>query len=70
MGCKFCKSPDVRAFTAEMNIHFPGRENLDKPTVMIFPPVTICLNCGYADFVVHSEPLQKLRDNSTKSKPS
>ena len=36
MGCRFCKSTDVRAFTAEMNIRFPGRENLDKPTVMIF----------------------------------
>jgi hypothetical protein len=55
-------------FTAEMNIHFPGRENLDTPTVWVFPPVTICLHCGCADFVVHGEPLQKLRDNDAKPK--
>ena len=51
-----------------MNIHFTGRENLDLPTVWVFPPVTICLHCGRAYFVVHGEPLQKLRDNSAKSK--
>jgi hypothetical protein len=68
MGCKFCKSPDLRVFMAEMNIHFPGLENLDTPTVWVFPPVTICLHCGRADFMVHGEPLQQLRDNSTKSK--
>lgn len=67
MGCRFCKSPDLRVFTAEMNIHFPGPENRDTPTVWAFPPVTICLFCGCADFVVHGEPLQKLRDNSTQS---
>jgi hypothetical protein len=30
MGCRFRKSPDVRGFMAEMDIHFPGREYLDK----------------------------------------
>jgi hypothetical protein len=70
MGCRFCKSNDLRVFTAEMNIHFPGFENLDKPTVWVFPPVTICLNCGCADFVVHGEPLQKLKDNLPKLKAS
>jgi len=67
MGCRFCKSPDLRAFAAEMNIHFPGRENLDTPSVWAFPPVTICLECGCADFLVHGEVLQKLRDNGTRS---
>lgn len=67
MGCRFCKSPDLGVFTAEMNIHFPGCENLDTPTVWAFPPVTICLHCGCADFVLHGEPLQELRDKSTKS---
>ena len=70
MGCRFCKSNDLRVLTAEMNIHFPGRENLAKPTVMIFTRVTTCLNCGCADFVVDAEPLQQLKDNVTKSKAS
>jgi hypothetical protein len=68
MACKFCKSSDLRVFTAEMNIHFPGHENLDKPTVWVFPPVTICLHCGCAEFMVHGEALQKIRDNASSSK--
>ena len=68
MGCKFCNSSDLRVFTAEMNIHFPGRENLNAPTVWVFPPVTICLYCGCAEFMVHGEPLKKLRENTEKAK--
>lgn len=64
MACKVCKSNDVRMLTAEMNIHFPGLENLDTPTVMLFPPVAVCLNCGSAEFVVHGEPLEKLREGT------
>lgn len=37
MACAPCKSPGRRVFTAEMNIHFPGRENLDKPAIWAFP---------------------------------
>lgn len=68
MGCKFCNSPDVRVFTAEMNIHFPGRENLTTPTIWAFPPVAICLHCGCAEFMVNGEPLGKLRENSKRAK--
>jgi hypothetical protein len=59
--CSLCESPDFRVFTAEMNIHFPGRENLDTPTVLAFPPVTICVNCGCGEFAVHGDPLRKLK---------
>ena len=64
MACRFCKSPNVRVFAAEMNVHLPGIENLDTPSVWVFPPVTICLHCGCSDFVVHGEPLQELRARS------
>ena len=63
MACTPCKSPDQRVFTAEMNIHFPGRENLDKPTVRGFPLVTVCVNCGCGEFMVHDELLQ-LKENA------
>jgi hypothetical protein len=70
MVCRFCKSSDLREFTAEMNIHFPGREGIDKPTVWVFPPVTICLHCGCAEFVMHGEPLKQLKDNTSEPKAS
>ena len=68
MACRFCNSLDLRVFSAEMNIHFPG--DIETPTVWVFPPVTICLHCGCADFAVHGKALQELRDNSTKSTSS
>jgi hypothetical protein len=68
--CSLCESPDFRVFSAEMNIHFPGRENFEMPRVWAFPPVAICVNCGCAEFAVHGEPLQKLREGSTKSQAS
>ena len=64
MACRFCDSVNLTVLTAEMNIHFPGRENLNTPTVWAFPPVTICVDCGCADFVLHGEPLQQIRERS------
>jgi len=43
-----------------MNIHFPGREGLTKPTVWIFPQVLLCPNCGFAQFSVPQSELQRL----------
>jgi hypothetical protein len=31
-------------FPAEINIHFPGMENLAAPTVLVFPTLLICLD--------------------------
>jgi hypothetical protein len=70
MACTLCESPDRRVFTAEMNIHFPGRENLDKPTVWAFPPVIICVNCGCGELMLHDEPLRQLKERETRSKGS
>jgi hypothetical protein len=49
-----------------MNIHFPGREGLDKPTVLVFPKVLICLDCGFAEFVVPKNELQALVEGLTR----
>ena len=67
--CRFCGKFNVQAFSAEMNIHFQGLENLETPTVWVFPPVTICLNCGRADFMVPVGPLKKLRDQFVRKEP-
>ena len=37
-------------FPAEINIHFPGMENLKQPTVFVFPTLLICLDCGFTEF--------------------
>jgi hypothetical protein len=33
MACKSCGSDNQHKFGAEINIHFPGREGVDTPTV-------------------------------------
>ena len=60
MACKQCSSDHQRTFTAEMNIHFPGREGLNEPTVWVFPKVALCLDCGFAELVVPKNELHAL----------
>lgn len=48
--CPSCESTNRREFTAEINIHFPGMKGLDIPTVWLFPTISVCMNCGTAQF--------------------
>jgi hypothetical protein len=53
-------SLELRKFSAEINIHFPGYEGLAKPTVWVFPQVLVCLDCGFAQFSISQSELQRL----------
>ena len=48
-------------FKAEVCIHFPGFENLDRPPVFVFPMLSVCLVCGSTEFVIGESELQELR---------
>jgi hypothetical protein len=48
MACVSCLSGKQAEFGAEINIHFPGLKGLDKPSVMVFPKMTVCFSCGSA----------------------
>ena len=48
-------------FNGEVAIHFPGREGLTKPIVWVFPKLTICFDCGAAQFKVPKTELQVLK---------
>jgi hypothetical protein len=69
MVCMACQSALQGEFPAEINIHFHGEENLDKPTVWVFPKLVICLNCGLTEFRISEPELQTLaaRDLSNKT---
>jgi len=60
MICKKCGLDNQQQFRVEMNVHFRGREGLSKPTVMLFPQVVICFNCGFGEFAVPKAELQRL----------
>jgi hypothetical protein len=55
--CKSCQSENVRAFSAEVAIHFPGRQDLNKPTVFVFAKFLVCLNCGLTEFTLPEREL-------------
>jgi hypothetical protein len=65
MACK-CSLDHQSTFSTEMNIHFSGREGLDKPTVSVFPKVLVCLDCGSAEFVVPKNHLHALVEGLTR----
>jgi hypothetical protein len=58
MRCKSCGSVNHREFIAEMGIHSPGIKSIDKSIVWVFPQLTVCLNCGMAEFVVPEADLR------------
>jgi hypothetical protein len=60
MPCKSCGSTNQRKFGGEIGIHFPGLKNIDKPVVLVFPEVVVCVDCGTAEFVVPETELRQL----------
>ena len=63
MACTVCGSGQQGKFNAEIAIHFPGLQGLDKPIVWVFPQVLICLNCGVAQFGIPEPELALLAED-------
>ena len=61
MSCRSCHSANQSQFPSEINIHFPGKENLTKQTVWVFPKLLTCLDCGFTEFFVADTELHKLK---------
>lgn len=60
-SCRLCPSNNKQTFTAEVAIHFAGLEGLNKPIVWVFPKISVCLDCGSAEFAIPEKELQVLR---------
>jgi hypothetical protein len=43
-----------------MCFHFSGMENLGK-TVLVFPDVLVCFDCGMAEFIIPEIELKRLQ---------
>jgi hypothetical protein len=61
--CQRCSSKKQKKFKTEVNFHFPGWEGLEKPTVLAFPEVIVCLNCGFAIFDIAEAELGRLAED-------
>jgi hypothetical protein len=65
MTCTSCQSLNVRVYPAELNIHHPGMEGLDKPTVWAFPYLLICVDCGFTNFTLPDDQLRELIESDS-----
>lgn len=61
MACFSCRSENVKAFTSEINIHFPGKANLAR-SLIAYPRLLVCLDCGLADVLLSEDELRNLRE--------
>ena len=57
MSCASCASSNQREFAAEINVHFRGLHNLDKPSVLVFPKILVCVDCGFTAFTIQQAEL-------------
>jgi predicted nucleic-acid-binding Zn-ribbon protein len=67
MTCKSCGSENPVEFAAEMNLHFLRPKSAVKASVLLFPRLMICLNCGFSEFKVSESELHLLDKSSGKN---
>jgi hypothetical protein len=60
MYCPHCVSGTQAEFTAEINIHFSGVRNIDRPGMLLFPNLLVCLECGFSRFTTPETELAML----------
>ena len=67
MLCSTCGFPSLHKFESETSIHFPRLSDMDKPPVVMFEELSVCLKCGKAEFVLPQEKLALLEKSDSAS---
>jgi hypothetical protein len=65
MFCQKCGLSNKVEFSAEMVVHLAGLKNLDNSGVLLFPRLSVCLDCGSAQFTVSKSELALLATTPT-----
>jgi hypothetical protein len=65
MSCPACALDNQKEFSAEMVVHLGGLRNIDRPGVWIFQNLLVCLDCGFAQFMVPKSELALLAATHT-----
>lgn len=62
-ACERCSSSRSAEFATEVCLHVPGLENLNVPSVFVFPKLAVRLACGHVlGFQIPNEQLSELRE--------
>jgi hypothetical protein len=64
MACRICALDDLREFGAEISIAFAEPQNLNKPPVLVFPRLVVCLHCGFTEFTIPGSELRLLSQST------
>lgn len=60
MICALCQSGRQEELPAEVLLHFSGIAKIDNPGVLMFPKISVCLNCGFSWFVTPEAQLAQV----------
>jgi hypothetical protein len=62
MPCDLCSSMNLAEFAGELTLHFPGSTLVTKPRALMYPMISVCMDCGASRFTMYDADLQELRD--------
>ena len=48
MNCALCASSNQAEVGTEINVCPSGLKNLDRPSVLLFAKILVCLKCGFS----------------------
>ncbi len=60
MPCQKCGSERQSKFGAEINVHFHKHEGQESASILIFPELLVCLNCGFTELTLSKDELPLL----------
>jgi hypothetical protein len=61
MPCPLCSSGELTELSSEIMLHLSGLANINFPTVLTFPKLVICLDCGFTSLTIPRTESLKLR---------
>jgi hypothetical protein len=68
MSCRSCGLENQSKFAAEMSVHVLGLENVDKPVVLAFPRLLVCMDCGFTELTLEEDELRQLGKSPAREK--
>jgi hypothetical protein len=69
MICKSCGSENQQQFPSEMVMHSTGLKNLNKPPVLAFPNLRVCMDCGFTELGIPESGLRLLGKDAAAGLP-
>jgi hypothetical protein len=62
MSCRSCRANDQVIVLSETSIHLETLSDLTVPSVLMFPELVVCLQCGFTEFQIEGQKLREIAD--------